>query len=87
MVRSQFPTAVYYDLLDSKVYGELVARPWLLRERLRTADQVVIVDEIQKIPALLDEVHLLIERDPSLRFVLTGSSARKLMSGEADHRL
>ncbi len=41
-------------------------------------NQVIVIDEIQKIPALLDEVQRLIERDKNLRFVLTGSSARKL---------
>jgi len=40
-----------------------------------------VIDEVQKLPGLLDEVHLLIERDKDLRFVLTGSSARKLKRG------
>ena len=44
----------------------------------------MVIDEIQQCPPLLDEVHLLIERNPELRFVLTGSSARKLRRGGAN---
>jgi uncharacterized protein len=44
----------------------------------------VVVDEVQKLPSLLDEVQRLIDRDRQLRFVLTGSSARKLMRGHAN---
>ncbi len=84
LVRHQFPEALYYDLLNARVFGELVGRPWLLRERLSGTESVIIIDEIQKVPALLDEVQLLVERDPKLRFVLTGSSARKLMRGGAN---
>lgn len=84
LTRAQFPDAVYYDMLDSRTYGELAARPWLIRERLTGNERIVIIDEIQKLPALLDEVHLMIERNPALRFVLTGSSARKLTRGGAN---
>jgi predicted AAA+ superfamily ATPase len=45
---------------------------------------MVIIDEIQKIPSLLDEVQRLIVRDKSIRFALTGSSARKLKRGNAN---
>ena len=66
-----------YDLLQSDVYGDLAARPSLIRESLRPEDRLVVVDEVQKLPALMDEIHHLIESTP-VRFVLTGSSARKL---------
>lgn len=55
-----------------------------MRQRLRPQDRLVVVDEVQKLPSLLDEVQLLIDRDPRRRFVLTGSSARKLMRGRAN---
>jgi len=81
LVRQTFPEAAVYDLLEADTYRELTARPDYLRQTLEPSRRVVIIDEIQKCPALLDEVHLLIERNRALRFVLTGSSARKLKRG------
>jgi uncharacterized protein len=77
-VREQLPDAVYLDLLESDLYTELLASPSRLETKLpREHRGWVILDEIQKVPELLDEVHRLIERR-KLRFALTGSSARKL---------
>jgi len=84
LVRATFPDAAVYDLLEADTFRELSARPEYLRQTLEPSRRVVIIDEIQKLPALLDEVHLLIERNKSLRFVLTGSSARKLKRGGAN---
>ena len=64
------------DLLDSKTYLELTRAPWKLQSRVAGFQQVLI-DEIQKVPLLLDEVHKLIE-EKKITFALTGSSARKL---------
>ncbi len=70
--------AVYLDLLDDDLYTELLARPHRLESLLPpTFDGWVILDEVQRIPALLSEVHRLIA-DRGLRFALTGSSARSL---------
>ena len=79
LVKSLFPNAIVYDLLKSDEYERLVRRPALLREELdRSAPgTTVIVDEVQKVPPLLDEVHWLIE-NRGIRFILCGSSARKL---------
>jgi len=83
-IRQQLPTAPLVDLLQSDVYGEYAARPSLLRERYATAGRpIIIIDEVQKVPALLDEVHWLIE-NRSQGFLLTGSSARKLRRGHAN---
>ena len=83
-IRQQLPTAPLVDLLKSDVYGEYAARPSLLRERYATAGRpIIIIDEVQKVPALLDEVHWLIE-NRSQGFLLTGSSARKLRRGHAN---
>jgi predicted AAA+ superfamily ATPase len=83
-IRHELPDAPLIDLLQSDVFAEYAARPALLRERF--ADRrhpVVVIDEVQKVPALLDEVHWLIENRRQ-RFVLTGSSARKLRRGHAN---
>ncbi len=82
-IRRAFPKATLIDLLQSDVYRDYVSRPALLRERHQRSRGLVIIDEVQKIPALLDEVHWLIENS-QLSFLLTGSSARKLRRGHAN---
>lgn len=84
LVRQAFPEASVYDLLEADTYRELSARPETLRQTLSPRQTTVIVDEIQKLPALLDEIQLLIDRNKALRVVLTGSSARKLKRGGAN---
>lgn len=77
-VREQFPSAIYIDLLDTRTLIELLARPQLLEERIPPGfDDWIVIDEVQKAPALLNEVHRLIE-SRKLAFVLTGSSGRAL---------
>ncbi|NDC37210.1 MAG: ATP-binding protein [Proteobacteria bacterium] len=84
LLRSQFPEARFVDLLAADTFRQLSAAPESLRQSLTDADRIIVIDEIQKLPSLLDEVHLLIERNKSLRFILTGSSARKLRRGGAN---
>ena len=84
LIRQTFAEAVYYDLLEADTYRELSARPEYLRQTLDPQRKILIIDEIQKLPALLDEVQLLIDRNRDLRVVLTGSSARKLRRGAAN---
>lgn len=74
-----FPDAHVIDLLDESRYQQLVAEPGLLASELRELPRgrVVVLDEVQRVPALLNEVHRAIERD-GRRFVLLGSSARRL---------
>lgn len=82
LLKQLFPNARYYDLLKSEEYERLARQPQLLREELMDfpVGELVIIDEIQKLPILLDEVHwLIVNRE--LRFILTGSSARKLRRG------
>lgn len=76
-VTTTFPKATYIDLLEDDVYRRLLARPGSLLDFLPPKVSAVIVDEVQKVPALLDEIHRLIERK-KIKFILTGSSARKL---------
>lgn len=84
LLRQIFPTARYLDLLEADTFREYSANPEFLRQRMRPSDRVVVIDEVQKLPSLLDEAHALIERNRQLRFVFTGSSARKLKRGQAN---
>ncbi len=72
--------SLVYNLLDKKLLLRLLADPTILRQEIEARnlkDCIICIDEIQKCPELLDEIHLLIE-DRHIRFLLTGSSARKL---------
>ena len=80
-VRSRYPEAVFYNLLEADTFRDLSARPELVRQRLRGGESTVIIDEIQRLPSLLSEVQVMLERNPRLRFILTGSSARSLRRG------
>ena len=84
--RMRFPEALFIDLLDPRLYRELLAHPEHLRELIAGHPEVrtVVVDEVQKIPELLSVVHAIIEDRREIRFVLTGSSARKLRRGGVD---
>lgn len=83
-VRTAFPKALRLDLLESRLYNDLLADPQRLDSLIpREWSEPVVLDEIQKVPALLDEVHRLIE-ERRLRFILTGSSPRKLRRGGAN---
>lgn len=77
--RDELPDAHRFDLLDEALYQSLLAEPSLFADELRTLPRGswVVVDEVQRIPALLNEVHRFIE-ERKLRFALLGSSARKL---------
>lgn len=79
--RAHFPDAVFVDLLDSALFQRLCAEPGRLQNLIpRAYEDWVVLDEVQRVPELLNEVHRLIETQ-GLRFVLTGSSARKLRRG------
>jgi predicted AAA+ superfamily ATPase len=80
LIHQQFPDTRVYDLLESSVYLALSRNPGRLEEELSPRDRVVVIDEIQRLPELLNEVHRLIEKR-RIHFLLTGSSARKLRRG------
>jgi uncharacterized protein len=84
LLRTLFPEAAFIDLLEADTYREFSARPETLRQRLLPKQKILIVDEIQKLPSLLDEVQLVIDRNKELRVILTGSSVRKLKRGSAN---
>lgn len=79
LLKTLFPKAIRYDFLRSDLFIKYSKEPHLFREDLehKKQDEVVIVDEIQKIPPLLDEIHYLIE-STNHQFIMCGSSARKI---------
>lgn len=79
LIRHTLPDSLIYDLLDAEVYAALSSNPKLIEQQW-LADKskpLVVLDEVQRLPSLLNEVHRLIELH-GIRFLLTGSSARKL---------
>ena len=81
-LKSHFPGSIIYDFLKTDLFLEIVKNPALLREQLLAQKEDVlrrpiILDEVQKAPQVLDEVHWLIE-NKKLKLILCGSSARKL---------
>lgn len=85
LLQNRFPDAVYYDLLIPNIRKSFKRNPELFKEALssKPAGTLVIVDEIQKVPELLDLVHWLMV-NKGLRFILSGSSARKLKKSGAN---
>lgn len=84
LLRELFPEALYIDLLESETFRELSTFPETLRQQVKIKHSIIIIDEVQKLPQLLNEVQLLIDRNKDLRAVLTGSSARKLKRGQVN---
>ena len=80
LIRHSLKGARLYDLLDHSIYLALSRNLGRIAEELTPRDRVVVIDEIQRLPELLNEVHRLIE-ERGVRFLLTGSSARKLRRG------
>lgn len=78
LIRHQLRQAQVFDLLSIETFDRLLRRPQSLAEEIRS--DLVVIDEIQKLPQLLEEAHRLIE-ERKIRFLLTGSSARKLKRG------
>jgi len=67
----------FFNLLESDLFIKLSKNPALIRQSIEPNDKIVVIDEIQKMPLLMDEVHLMIEKF-NTKFLLSGSSARKL---------
>lgn len=80
LIRESLPEAVVFDLLDGADFLAVTQNPKEIESALLPDTKIVVIDEIQKAPQLLDEVHRLIEAR-NVRFLLTGSSARKLRRG------
>ena len=86
LLTTTYPDALVIDLLEADTFLHYNTRPQALRQELqarRTRPERIVIDEVQKVPALLDEVHHLIEKG-GYAFALCGSSARKLRRGHAN---
>ena len=85
-LRERIPDALFVDLLEPSAHRSLSARPERLRELLAGSPgkETVVIDEIQRVPELLTVVHAVMEEPSPPRFILTGSSARKLRRGGVD---
>ena len=85
LLKTLFPDAMWFDLLISREYERLSKMPDILRETVLANLDVspVIIDEIQRIPALLNEVHWLIS-NYGVKFILSGSSPRKILRSETN---
>lgn len=83
LYESQLQNYRLYDLLDYEIFMKLHQRPKVIEEENLISPQIIVIDEIQKLPKLLDEVHRLIKKY-NWHFLLTGSSARKLKRGSAN---
>ena len=85
-LHARLPDALFLDLLEPALHRSLSARPERLRELLAGSPgtATVVIDEVQRVPELLTVVHALMEEPSPRRFVLTGSSARKLRRGGVD---
>ncbi len=81
--RTEYPEALRVDLLDPETLRSMAARPERLRERVAGQPHLkqVVIDEVQKLPELLEVAHLMIEEKRGVQFIFTGSSARKLRRG------
>lgn len=77
-VKTAFPKAIYLDLLEAELFNDLLANPQRLENLIpEKFKNWIIIDEVQRIPELLNEVHRLIEKY-KYKFILTGSNARKI---------
>lgn len=83
LIRHSLPNVPVYDLLDTSTYLALSQNPGRIEQELGETDRIVVIDEIQRLPGLLNEVHRLIE-SKGVTFLLTGSSARKLRRGRVN---
>jgi len=81
LCRRSFPDAYAVNLMETNTFREYSARPELLRERIPENVKTIFIDEAQRVPEIFNEVQVLIDRNSELRFILTGSSARKLRTG------
>jgi len=86
LIKDSFPDAVYIDLLLPDVFRTYLAHPERLREIVMANrdKKVIVIDEVQKVPEILEVVHSLMEEKKGRQFILTGSSARKLKKSGAD---
>ncbi len=77
-IQKQIKPDLYFNLLETETFSRFAYDPSLLKKSIKQPHRLICIDEIQKLPNLMDEVHSLIESNKQLRFILTGSSAKNL---------
>jgi predicted AAA+ superfamily ATPase len=82
-IKRRFGDCEFIDLLKTEVFADYASKPSLLRERYQDSQKLIVIDEIQMVPDLLNEIHWLIENTDA-SFFMTGSSARKLRRKHAN---
>lgn len=85
-VKNTFPDSLFIDLLDPEIFRKYIAYPETLRQLIagNPSKKDIVIDEIQKVPQILSLIHSLLEENKNLRFILTGSSSRKLKRADVD---
>jgi len=85
LLKNLFPDALWFDLLLSDTYERLLRKPSLVRETILANPSIktVVIDEIQRLPELLNEIHWLIT-NTSVKFIMSGSSTRKILRTETN---
>jgi uncharacterized protein len=86
-LKKKFSDSMYIDLLQADIYQHYFKNPERLREEIKACStniSTIIIDEVQKVPLLLDEVHYLVESKKDLQFILCGSSSKRLKSTGAN---
>jgi predicted AAA+ superfamily ATPase len=81
LIKSELPNSYIVNLAERDTFRTLAAHPEQMRQRLPPNCKFLVIDEAQLLPELFDEVQVIIDRDPKIRVLLTGSSARKLRRG------
>lgn len=82
-IKNHLPNAILIDFLKTTVFSDYISRPSLLRERYAEMSSLIVIDEVQMVPDILNEVHWMIE-NTNASFLLTGSSPRKLRRSHAN---
>jgi predicted AAA+ superfamily ATPase len=77
-IKNEVKPDLYFNLLETETFARFAYDPSILKKALLPHHSLICIDEIQKLPNLMDEVHSLIESHKKLRFILTGSSAKNL---------
>ncbi len=80
LIKNTLPEVLYYNLLETKTFLDLSRDPELISKSITSKDRVVVIDEIQRLPDLLNVVQRLMD-EKKIHFLMTGSSARKLRRG------
>lgn len=83
LIKKLLPEALNFDLLDNEIFDRLLRAPKFIEQSIESPNQIIVIDEVQRLPKLLNEVQRIMASHKN-KFLLTGSSARKLKMGSAN---